>query len=229
MEDASVPVVVWWKRIDDEDGNHPGGETEGSAWIFGNEGDAEPGAAVPPTDGATDSPSVLLTDSDAPASTDPADFSFRVEQDFPRDTITPRGAGEKDPVINPDIERQNPMADPNGALNEALQINGALGVALVDSQSGMALATAGSPPGIDLNVAAAGNSNVIQSKNRTMKDLGLNESIEDILITLGGQYHIIRPLAAHEGLFLYLVLDKERSNLAMARFRLTSIEKSLVV
>ena len=58
-------------------------------------------------------------------------------------------------------------------------------------------------------------------------DLRLQQSIEDILITLDKQYHVIRPLARQDGFFLYLVLDRSRANLAMARFRLAGLEKNL--
>ncbi len=133
-----------------------------------------------------------------------------------------------DPASTTD-ERDAPVADYQAALNEAMKIDGAMGVALVDSQSGMALATAGNPQGLDLNVAAAGNSNVVQSKLRTMRDLNISEKLEDILITLDSQYHIIRTFGKEEGLFLYLVLDKTRANLAMARFKLAQVEKSLVL
>ena len=121
------------------------------------------------------------------------------------------------------------MTDHSTALKGAMQIEGVLGVALVDSSSGMALATAGSPPDLDLDVAAAGNSSVVQAKLRTMSDLGLQQSIEDILITLDKQYHIIRPLARQNQLFLYLVLDRARANLAMARFKLAGLEQNLKV
>ncbi|MDC8015221.1 hypothetical protein OD750_021985 [Tahibacter sp. BL] len=83
--------------------------------------------------------------------------------------------------------------------------------------------------GLDLDLAAAGNTEVVRAKMKTMKSLGLADSIEDILITLGKQYHIIRPIAAKPGLFLYLVLDKAKSNLALARRNCQDAEASLVV
>jgi hypothetical protein len=121
------------------------------------------------------------------------------------------------------------MTDMDTALKEAMQIDGATGVALVDYTSGMALGTLGSSKDFDLTVAAAGNTEVVRAKMRTMDMLKLKESIEDILITLATQYHLIRPLSGRsgQGLFLYLVLMKDRSNLAMARHQLRRIEENL--
>ncbi|MFD5424866.1 hypothetical protein [Streptomyces sp. NPDC127084] len=124
------------------------------------------------------------------------------------------------------------MANVEVSLKETMtMIEGALGVALVDYTSGMALGTLGGGKDLDLAVAAAGNTDVIRAKVRTMEHLGLNDDIEDVLITLGGQYHLIRLLRgrAGNGLFLYLVLDKGNSNLAMARHQLRRIEAELEV
>ena len=112
------------------------------------------------------------------------------------------------------------------AVAEMLNVDGALAAAVVDFASGMMLAGGGSPA-IDLEIAAAGNTEVVSSKMKTMKMLGLNDIIEDILITLGKQYHLIRPLQKHEGLFLYSVLDKSKSNLALARRSLVDVERNL--
>ncbi|MFI1719458.1 hypothetical protein ACIGW4_22325 [Streptomyces sp. NPDC053513] len=123
------------------------------------------------------------------------------------------------------------MANTETSLKEAVTIEGAIGAALVDYTSGMALGTIGGGNDLDLTVAAAGNTDVVRAKVRTMEMLGLNEEIEDILITLGTQYHLIRLLKGRgtNGLFLYLALDKNRANLAMARHQLKKIEAELEV
>jgi hypothetical protein len=123
------------------------------------------------------------------------------------------------------------MPDMEAALKQAMAIEGSKGVALVDYTSGMALGMLGGGKELDLTVAAAGNTDVMRAKMRTMEMLNLNDHIEDILITLGGQYHLIRPLTgrAGKGLFIYLVLDKQRANLAMARHQLRGVEEELEV
>ncbi|MFF3842470.1 hypothetical protein [Streptomyces sp. NPDC001930] len=123
------------------------------------------------------------------------------------------------------------MANTETSLKEAASIEGALGAALVDYTSGMALGTIGGGKDLDLNMAAAGNTDVVRAKVRTMEMLGLGDEIEDILITLGRQYHMIRLLKGQgkNGLFLYLALDKDRANLAMARHQLKKIEADLDV
>ncbi|MFD7499650.1 hypothetical protein [Streptomyces sp. NPDC059850] len=124
------------------------------------------------------------------------------------------------------------MSNTETALKDALStIEGATGAALVDYTSGMALGTLGGSANFDLNVAAAGNTDVVRAKLRTMEHLGIQDEIEDILITLGTQYHLIRLLKSRggNGLFLYLVLDSGRANLAMARHQLRKIEAELEI
>ncbi|MER5738567.1 MULTISPECIES: hypothetical protein [unclassified Streptomyces] len=122
------------------------------------------------------------------------------------------------------------MASVETSLKEAMtSIEGSVGAALVDYTSGMALGTLGGGKDLDLTVAAAGNTDVVRAKLRTMEMLGINEGIEDVLITLGSQYHLIRLITGRgaNGLFLYIVLDKGRANLAMARHQLKRIEADL--
>ena len=121
------------------------------------------------------------------------------------------------------------MPEMDVALKDAMQISGALGAALVDAGSGMALGLVGGSAGFDMTVAAACTTDVVRAKMRTMEMLGLEDSIEDILTTTDGQFHLIRPLTSRtgQGLFLYLALDKAGANLAMARFQLRRIEATI--
>ncbi|MBV7702539.1 hypothetical protein NOVA_07135 [Nocardia nova] len=123
------------------------------------------------------------------------------------------------------------MSNLDLALKEMMAIDGALGASVVDYNSGMSLGMLGSSKALDLQVAGAGNTEVVRAKLRTIEQLGLNEEIEDILISLSTQYHIIRPMTGRtsKGLFLYLALDRGRANLAPARHRLRGIEEELEV
>ena len=119
------------------------------------------------------------------------------------------------------------MSNVNQSVSALLSIDGATAAAVVDSNSGMVLGKEGT--GVNLDLAAAGNTEVVRAKLKTMRSLGLKDSIEDILITLGTAYHIIRPVADKPGLFVYLVLDRSKSNLAMARHKVTEIESMMTV
>ena len=120
------------------------------------------------------------------------------------------------------------MANAKEALPKLIEIDGCMGACIVDSNSGMMLGSVGGGS-VNLELAAAGNTEVVRSKRKTMKALNLQDTIEDILITLGRQYHLIRPLGSNDALFIYLVLDKTKANLAMARMQLRAVESDLVV
>ncbi|WP_412029595.1 DUF4388 domain-containing protein [Deinococcus yunweiensis] len=119
------------------------------------------------------------------------------------------------------------MSNINATLETALNtIDGALAAALVDHSSGMPLGKMGS--GVNLDMAAAGNTEVVRAKLRTMEMFGIKGGIEDILITLDTQYHILY-LIPKQPLFLYLVLNRDRANLAMARFKLMALGSELPI
>jgi len=106
-------------------------------------------------------------------------------------------------------------------------INGLLGACLVDYTSGMVMAKLEQDKSVDIDLAAAGNTEVVAAKQRTMASLKLGDEIEDILISLTTQYHIIRPLSSNSKLFLYAALDRDVANLAMARYQMAEFDKSL--
>lgn len=118
------------------------------------------------------------------------------------------------------------MANIETSVNDALEIHGCLGACLVDYESGMCLGLAGNP-GFDLELAAAGNADVVRAKKTIRDKLKLKDQIEDILITLASQYHLIRMVGTN--MFLYVALDRNKANLAMARKELANIEKDLEI
>jgi hypothetical protein len=127
-------------------------------------------------------------------------------------------------------ERIKTMANLPNSLAAIMQLPGAIGVAIVDLESGMSLGQAGGGT-LNIEVAAAGNTEVVRAKMNTMRDLGLSDEIEDILLTLQTQYHIIRPLKGKgaAGLFVYVALDKSRANLALSRHKINDIASTLTV
>ena len=114
-------------------------------------------------------------------------------------------------------------------LAEAMHIEGALGAALVDYSSGEILGAEST--GLDLTVAAAGDSAVIRAKIASLVQLDLDDEIDEVFITLGTQYHLMRMVNDSETprLFLYLVLDRSRAILAMARHKLVLAARQLSV
>lgn len=105
----------------------------------------------------------------------------------------------------------------DSVLEELLAFDGSIGVALVDGQSGMVLGEAGSAG--NLGLSAAGASVILRARLDTNKALGRAEEIADVLITLSSQVQIIRPLSKNSSLFLFLIGDKAKASLAMARYK----------
>lgn len=122
------------------------------------------------------------------------------------------------------------MADNvKAVLAEIEQIDGFIAAAVAHGESGMAMGIAGGTSGFNIEIAVAANSQVVKAKAKAMKALNLEGGIEDILITLRDQYHIIRPLRKNPIVFIYIALDRSKSNLAMARFQIASLEEKLVL
>jgi hypothetical protein len=112
-------------------------------------------------------------------------------------------------------------------LDSLMTLDGALCAALVDSGSGMILGQSGS--GINMDIAAGGATEAVRAKLATMSLLALTDTIDDMIITLSTQHHIVRPLTRNPKVFLYLIVNKAQSNLAMARYKVTEYDGRLVL
>ena len=100
---------------------------------------------------------------------------------------------------------------------EKLQVDasGFIAASLVDLDSGMTLAVKSARPDFDLTAASAYNSELVKQKIKIMRTLGLTGSIEDMLISLTDQNHLVKLIGPST--FLYLAVDKKQSNLAIVR------------
>jgi hypothetical protein len=117
------------------------------------------------------------------------------------------------------------MSNVSESLNQLMELAGARSAALVDSATGMVLGHAGKDD--NLEIMAAANTEVVRAQLKSLSALKSEDAIDDILITLKAQYDIVRPLAANPSVFLYLVADKAKANLAMARIKVAECEASL--
>ena len=113
-------------------------------------------------------------------------------------------------------------------ISELSNINGFVGACLVDSETGLMMASEGGG-NLDLETAGAANTEVVKAKLAAIEMLGLKESIDDILITLTSQFHLIRPLENNRNVFIYLAVDRKTANLGMARLKVKSVEGQLKI
>lgn len=108
------------------------------------------------------------------------------------------------------------------SLDEIMDVDGAIGAAIVDYENGMTLGTVGGR-NLDMELAGSGNTEVVRAKKNIIHDL----EIEDLLISLDSQYHLIRMCDNHENVFIYLAIDRSQGNLGLARRSIDKIDKKL--
>src|SRR5664279_2373971 len=146
-------------------------------------------------------------------------------------------AGAKTPATGMDADSATltgslrPMLDAargRQALSSLLKLDGLLGCALVDAASGLVLAhETRDPASLDMELAAASRAQVLGSHRSAARSMGLGDAIDAVITTAGSRHVLIRALQRHADLVLVAVLEKHRTNLALARFQLLEVERSL--
>lgn len=145
--------------------------------------------------------------------------------------LTSQGVSTEEILQSPSTpaKETDDMGNIKESLTAVMEIEGCIGAALADWKSGMCLGSIGGTPTYNLEIAAAGNTEVVRAKMKAMANLNLKETIEDILITLDTQYHLIRIIKNAPNLFFYVAIKKDTGNLALARHKLSQIENTLTV
>ncbi|MFD2891970.1 hypothetical protein ACFS5J_08105 [Flavobacterium chuncheonense] len=95
-------------------------------------------------------------------------------------------------------------------------LSGFVAVAVTEVKTGMSYISNTVDSNFDPELASAYNLEVVKAKLNAIRALNLNEKIDDILITLSSQIHII-SLSNNGEYFIYLAVDSNKANLGMAR------------
>ena len=136
------------------------------------------------------------------------------------------------PVASPGnpVARRPPL-DPAlaaKALESLSGLDGVFACAVVDAGTGLILAKhSREDQPIQLDLAAAASTQVLRAHQQASRDLGLTTEVDEVMTSAGPRHHVMRTVSRHRGLFLFAVLDKQRTNLALARYKLMEAEQSL--
>jgi hypothetical protein len=120
------------------------------------------------------------------------------------------------------------MSSLDESLERIAQVGGALAMVLVDCATGTAVRAAGE--GYDLPSAAAGAADVLRASRDSLVPLGLDESLEAILVTTTNHYHLLRVVEqrGEDGALLFVDLDRTRANLALALRQVGQVAQNLL-
>jgi hypothetical protein len=115
-------------------------------------------------------------------------------------------------------------ADLQRFVERLRRIDGYAAALMIDGDSGVMLGGDGEPPGFDLHAAAAGYGELYRIKRDIVASFGVRDRIEDIVITLSRQYHVLHVVAGQPSLLLCVVLDRSSASLGLARYALAAAE-----
>lgn len=109
----------------------------------------------------------------------------------------------------------------NVQLEGVMSIDGTVAAAHVDWVSGECLWSCGDGV-VDVSKTIDSSVNIVRIK-ASREETATNGNLEDVLITLPSQYHILHRCGRDMNCFVYLVVDRTTGNLALARRKLASI------
>jgi hypothetical protein len=128
-----------------------------------------------------------------------------------------------------EFEAPSGEANVSDNLSRLRRAEGFLSAALFDIEHDTCLAAVDGGHAPDVASAARGHVDIVKAKRQTIARLQLDDDLEDIVISLAREYHLMRLVRRRPQLFFFLTLDRTRANLAMARYLLSDVERDIVV
>ena len=99
---------------------------------------------------------------------------------------------------------------------------------VVDSTTGLVLAReTREETSVDMDLVAATCAQVMRAHRQAVRSMGLADQVDEVMTSAGPRQQVMRTVSKHPDLFLVVLLDKQRTNLALARFQLMEVERSL--
>ena len=222
---SKVEKVVWPERLRVHIVSEPmtGASSVWNAMLgVWNEVKLQPGwdpAAVSPMLGISDFP-IKVGELGATTATADAAFATTVKTPVADEAGSSSQAQVTRGVLDATRGRQ--------ALATLLKLDGLIGCALVDGATGLVMAhEARNDHPIDMELAAAAAAQVLRAHRESARSMGLSDPVDEIITSAGARHVLIRALQRHADLFVVALLEKHRTNLALARFQLLEVERSL--
>lgn len=113
-------------------------------------------------------------------------------------------------------------------LSPLKQLSGFIGAAVVDSETGLVLGRL-ADDSRDMDLAAAGATDVVHAARRVAQSLEADEDLEDVFMSFGTQYHLARTVGLNPAILLYLWLDRRTANFGLARITLKQVEEAIAI
>lgn len=131
-------------------------------------------------------------------------------------------AADAEPIDEPEVAPPlAPMSNIEYLIERLRRLDGYSAIMMIDTETGVVLGSDRAVPGLDVDAAAVGYSELYRLERHLLHALGVDDRIEDVVITLSSQYHVLHAVAGEPSLMLCVVLDRQRASLGLARYAIS--------
>ncbi len=115
------------------------------------------------------------------------------------------------------------------ALADMLPLEGMLGCAAVDATTGLVLARElREDQPVDMDVIGAACSQILREHRQSSNAMGLGGPVEEIMTSTSARQMVLRVISRYPDVFVVCLLDRQRTNLPLARYKLMELDKALL-
>jgi len=115
------------------------------------------------------------------------------------------------------------------ALADMLPLEGMLGCAAVDATTGLVLARElREDQPVDMDVIGAACARILRDHRASSNAMGLGGPVEEIMTSTSARQQVMRVISRYPDVFVVALLDRQRTNLPLARYKLMELDKALL-